>query len=389
MISTCGAGAKPREPAGFFRRVLKRRRLRLVMWAMRRCISAAFIVCGGFVIAGCQHKSENSQAGSAEPSARQPVGKVEMAVASAVGAGAPAAASSAGPPADGILEPARAETEAPSGQPPKLTMGSTGSEPRVSLRSAKASLPRTLKIESTLQAGMDQGLPPIEMTVGIESKAIPATGKGTGEDKVPSSGWNVTAKVRDVKVNMPNVPPDFATQLAGLKGGRITFSMTSDGGGYGFTAELAAGAKPELRDLLETVSEALSLMTMPVPREKVGNGAFWMVVSRDKSAGFGLVTYHMIKLARVDEKSAQFDFDSRRYAIGRIIDPVMLPPGSEPASLQEMSAGAKGRIDIATDSMLPTDVEAQAMLRGTLASSQGAPPRSVQSGTSYRITAVR
>lgn len=357
---------------------------------MRRCIRTVLFISCCAVIAGCQQKSENSaQANSPEASAKQPVGKVAMAVANAVGAGAPEAAASSGPPPDGVLETARAEAEAPSGQPPKLTIGELGAEPRIALRSTKATLPRTVKIESTLQAGMDQGLPPIEMTVGIESKAMPASERVKGDAKPVASGWNVIAKVRDIKVLMPNVPPEFGSQLAGLKGGKVTFSMTSDGGGYGFSAELAPGAKPELHDLLETVSEALSMLTLPVPSEKVGNGAFWMVVSRDKVSGFGMVSYHMVKLEHADEKTVAFEFDTRRYAIGRIVDPTMLPPGSEPSTLKEISAGAKGRTQLAFDSMMPSGLEAQAMFRGTLKSGDGKPTQSIQSGTSYKITATR
>src|SRR5512133_3634337 len=97
---------------------------------MRRSIRAILSVSVLAVAASCQQKTENStQSSVAEPSAKQPVGKVAQAVASAVGSPAPAASS--GPPADGILDPSRAETEAPSGQAPKLTMGAPGAEPRV------------------------------------------------------------------------------------------------------------------------------------------------------------------------------------------------------------------------------------------------------------------
>jgi hypothetical protein len=349
---------------------------------MRRIHWAIFGVSLVGVIAACQQKNENA-ASAPETSAKAPVGKVEQAVANAVSSGAPAAANNSGPPADGILEPARAETEAPSGQPPKLTVGSTGAEPRFALRATRASLPRTVKVEVTLQGGMDQSLPPIEMSLGLEAK--PTAAKAAEGDAAPP-GATAVAKVRDVKVMMPNVPAEFASQVAGLKGSKITFSMTPDGAGYGFSAELSKAAKPELRDLLETIDEALSLLTMPVPHEKVGNGAFWMVASRDKTAGFGLVSYHMVKLTRVDEKTAEFDFDSRRYAIGRLVDPALLPPGASNVSLKEFSAGAKGHSRTSFDTSLPVTLEAQAMLRGALVSGDGAPGQTLQSGTSYKIS---
>ncbi len=357
---------------------------------MYRSVRAVLLVSLLAVVASCQQKSESTgSAATPESSAKAPVGKVEKALANAVGERAPASASSSGPPPDGILDPTRAEADAPSGQAPKLTIGSNGSEPRVILRSQRANLPRALKVEVTLQSGMDQGLPPIEMTIGLESKTLAPTVNKLGEAKPEGKSLSVTGRVRDVKVTMPNVPQEFSSQLAGLKGGKVTFSMASDGGGHAFASELAAGAKPELRDLLDAVAEALTLATLPLPMVPVGSGAFWMVTAREKSSGFGLVAYHMVKLVRADDKSAELELDSRRYAIGRIVDPAMLPPGSENVTLKEISAGAKGRIQLAVDGLLPTSVQANASLRGALDSGEGAPKRAVQSGTSYRITVVR
>jgi hypothetical protein len=364
-------------------------RLRLEIGVMRR-ISWAICLTGLLaVVAGCQQKPERTaSSGAAEASAKPTVGKVERAVASAVGVGAPAAAASSGPPADGVLESVRAEAEAPSGTAPKLTVGSAGAEPRVALRSAKAQLPRSIKVEVSLQAGMDQ-VPPVEVTLGLDSKPMAAAAKKIGDETAEAKTLAVTAKVRDVKVTLAEVPAEFVSQIAGLKGARIAFSLASNGGGYGFTAELAPGAKPELRDLLDTIVEALSLAALPVPSEPLGSGAFWMVVSRDKSAGFGLVSYHMAQLSRADAKSADVELDSRRYAAGRVVDPAIMPQGSGNITLQEMSAGLKARIQFAPDVMLPISIEASATLRGTLDGGEGQPKRGVQSATSYRILSAR
>lgn len=360
---------------------------------MRRCIRALLLVNLLALIPSCQTKKESTEKTDEAPAAssNQPVGKVAQAVANAVEAGGPAAAASSGPPSDGILDPARAEAEAPSGSAPKLTVGANGSEPRVALRSANAVLPRTVKLEVTVQAGMGQGMPPIEVTLGLDSKpaAAPAAQSGHDASKPEPKPLTVTARVRDVKVAMPSVPEEFIKQISELKGGKVTFSMAPNGGGYGFTAELPSSAKPELRDLLDTVSEGLSLLAMPVPTEPVGAGAFWMVVSREKSTGFGLVSYQMAKLTRADAKAAEFEFDTRRYAIGHAIDPTLLPEGAGQANLKEMSAGAKGRVRVVVDSRLPMSLQAEATLQGAIEQAPGSPPRALQVMSGYRITSVR
>jgi hypothetical protein len=363
-----------------------------------RCSTWAVLSLNLLVVtASCQTKKESAEQVSTPESSAKSVGKVEQAVANAVATGAPAAAAGDGPPPDGILNPARAESEAPSGSAPKLTLGGDGAEPRVPLRSSTATLPRSVKLEVTLQAGMGQGLPPIEMTLAMDSKRVAAAkpdpsndGSGTlGASKGSAKAFDVTATIRDVKVMMPNVPSDFVSQLAGLKGGRVTFALTAEGGGYDFAAELPKASKPELRDLLDTVTEGLTLLTMPVPTQPVGDGAFWMVVARDKSAGFGLVSYHMVKLTSADAKAPEYEFDTRRYAIGNAIDPTLLPPGSEQATLKEMSAGVRGRVQLAIDTRLPVSLEADAALQGAVEQDAQSPKRAVQSMTRYRISVVR
>lgn len=360
------------------------------MGPMRRSIRAVLLLNVLALVPNCQNKKDGADKAEAAPAASssQPVGKVAQAVANAVEAGGPAAAASSGPPPDGILDPARAEAEAPTGSAPKLSLGTNGSEPRVALRSPNAALPRNLKLEVTLQAGMGQGLPPIEIGLSLDSKPSAAPSAQAG-GKPDAKALSVTARVRDVKVVMPNVPEDFRKQIAELKGGKVTFLMAPDGGGYGFSSELPPSAKPELRDLLDTVTEGLNLLTMPLPTEPVGSGAFWIVVSREKSTGFGLVSYHMVKLTRADAKAPELEFDTRRYAIGRAIDPALLPPGSEQANLKEMSAGVKGRVRLAMDSKLPVSLEADAALQGAIEQSPGSPPRAVQSMSGYRISVVR
>lgn len=343
---------------------------------------AVVLVASVIGLLGCDSKSE-SQSLPTDAGTEKPTGKVEQALASAVRGGAnPATASSAGPPADGIMEPSRAESEVPSGSAPKLTLGSEGTGPKSLLRSAGAILPRTLTMEMSIQAGMDQGLPPITVTLGLEGKQAKQTNEPT----------TVTAKVRDIRVSMPNIPPEFNQQLAGLKGGKVKFSMSREGGGFGFVSELAPGAKPELRDLLESVSEGLSILTLPTPSVPVGKDAIWMVSSREISGGFGLISYRMVKVLSVTDKTSELEFDARRYAVGRAIDPTLLPPGSPPTGLRDMAAVAKAKLTLSVDGAVASAFEGDTAMRGTIddgpvsATQAKSAPRMVQSGTGYRIT---
>jgi hypothetical protein len=281
------------------------------------------------------------------------------------------------------MESTRAESEAPSGAAPKLSVGGEGAGPKFLLRSDKAVLPKNLSMELSIQAGMDQGLPPISVSLGLESKKADS---GT-------AALSVVAKIRDIQVTMPNVPAEFTQQLAGLKGSKVSFSLSAQGAGFGFSAELPKTAKPELRDLLDAVTDGIALLTVPVPSAPVGAGAFWMVPSREIVAGFGFISYRMVKVRSVTEKGAELEYDGRRYAVGRAIDPSLLPPGSPPALLKEMAAAAKATFKISVDRAIATEMDGNSAMRGAIDAGdapgpQGQPnQRVLQSGTGYRISA--
>jgi len=329
--------------------------------------------------AGCEQKSASSQSQeTADAGSAKVEGKVEKAFANAVKArGVPAAASSSGPPADGIMEPARADAEVPPGAPPQVTVGSEGTAPKLLLRNPKATLPATASVEMTIQGGSEQGLPPITVELSMESKKA----------KVEKSASFVVAKIKAVRIAIPNIPKEFTDQLAGLKGGKINFSMTEQGGGFGFATELASGAKPELKDFIDAVAEGLSMLTLPVPSVPVGAGAVWMVASRDTTAGFGFLSYRMVKLVNATDKTAELEFDARRYATTRA------------QQLVEMSAGSKARLKISIDRALASELEGDSALRGTIGGPEaiGGPSgqrgagqqRILQSATAYRISTAR
>jgi hypothetical protein len=97
----------------------------------------------------------------------------------------------------------------------------------------------------------------------------------------------------------------------------------------------------------------------------------------------------------VTDKTSELEFDARRYAVGRAIDPSLLPPGSPPTSLRDMAAVAKAKLTLSVDGVVASAFEGDTAMRGTIddgpaAATQGKQAqRMVQSGTGYRITTVK
>jgi hypothetical protein len=136
-------------------------------------------------VLGCAKENPPSEAtprpdaGASKAEAMDPDLAQAMAAASAMRA--PAAAVEGGPPPNGIFAPGAADKEIARGQAPKLTLGSEGAEPRVSLLPAQ---PKPGSKQSgtiqVVQQTQGPGLP-VEFAVTFEAQKP----KGEGATTVP------------------------------------------------------------------------------------------------------------------------------------------------------------------------------------------------------------
>ena len=157
----------------------------------------------------------------------------------------PAGNADGSPPADGVFDPEKANSEAPSHSPPKVTLGSPGNEPRVSL----IHRPLTSTTKATLQVAVDvgggQGMPPVEFKLEIR----PTAGKPDLKGARP-----ISARVTDLGVSLPNVPAEFTNQLKQLVGSKVSYRVSDQGGAFEFTQELGKSKNQELGDLLDIMA---------------------------------------------------------------------------------------------------------------------------------------
>lgn len=294
----------------------------------------AAVLCA---IASACHSESSNQASSessapAASASAEPKDKLAKALASAMtdekSLKSPTSGGDGAPPADGVFDPARADSEVPAHSPPKVTLGSPGGEPRVSL----AHRPLAASVKASLQVALDvgggQGLPPLEFKVDIKPSAGRAESKGT---------QSITARISDLSVSVPNVPPEFTNQLKQLVGSKISYRVSEQGGAFEFTQELGKSKQQELGDLLEMVGQGLANASLATPNEPVGVGGFWMVASRRKLLGVDWVVYDMVKIASLAEKTASLEISSRRFVVGRDVPP---PPEAQAQKLTVREANA-------------------------------------------------
>lgn len=260
-----------------------------------------------------------------------------MAAASAA-APKPGAAVPGGPPPNGIFPPGGADHEIKQGDAPKLTLGSDGQEPRITLTPAqpKAGSKQSGSIQLVQQQADGSGIP-VEFAVTFEASKPKADAAANAP--VPAS-----LKVTGARVAVSGAPKDVEAQIAKLKGSKIDYEIAADGAGGNYRFEVPKGAPAELSDLVRSLSDLVAVVTLPFPDKPLGAGAYWMATSREGVLGLDLVTYRLIKVERIDGQKVTLNVNTKRYSASSNFDLPGLQPGA-PHSLAEFQALAEGTVE--------------------------------------------
>lgn len=316
---------------------------------------------------GCQKEQQ--------PQSTEPAASVEKpttidpalakAVAAASAAGRAAPASSGGPPQRGVFAPGDADRQIKKGAPPILTLGSNGSEPRVTIGplQPKPGWKTSGSVQVAVQGDARQGALPIDLGVTIEAQK-PKSAETTDAGAAPVS-VAVVAKITSARIGVTGVPPELASRVEKLKGSRVEYEVFADGSGTGYRQVISAGAE-EARDQLRVLSDMLALVTLPVPNQPLGQGAYWLATSREGVFGLDLVTYRMVKVEAASESGVTLSVNTKRYATSNKFDFQGLPPDA-PHDLVEFESKSDGRLVFRVGAPFPESGEVQSLLAASLA----------------------
>jgi hypothetical protein len=276
--------------------------------------------------------------------------KLAAAMAAASAAAAPSQPNQAdgGPPPGGIFGPGEANAQIAPGARSKIALGGTGSEPRVALGLAYAG-PAKLKGQVTLIVQNDprQGALPLKLGVDFESKVQRAT-----SDAGPPS-VDAQAKVTE----------DLVKRVGKLKGARISYTLLPDGSVSNFERDVPRGVDEEIASIFRSFSDVLATVTLPVPSEPVGTGAYWMGTSREGVMGLDLVTYRMIKVDKVNGERVAISLNTKRYATGKEF---AIEGLSGDFTLEEFKSTADGTLSYVVGSPLPVQGQLDLVLAASL-----------------------
>lgn len=324
----------------------------------------------------CNKKTEQSASeGTTEQKKEEkdPIAAVDPELAQAVAAASgdaaaqkPANEASEGPPPRGIFPPGGADAQIEVGKPPRVTVGSTGTEPRIAFKSGFGTKAAPLKTRITvmLQGGPGQGVLPVDFDLDFEQTASAAEDSPTSEVR----GRVVAAEIFGGK---GRVPPDLSAGLAKLRGSEVRFELWPNGGATGLRTEVKAGAPADLNDLVRALGDAVATVVLPYPDEPIGAGGYWMATSRDGLMGLDLVTYRLIRVESIADGVATLNVSTKRYAAGTEFT---LAGVQGRFTLEELQSGGDGSLRYRPGTSLPLRGKVQLNLAALLL------PEGVQAG---------
>lgn len=284
-------------------------------------------------------------------------GKLGAAVAAAESGSGQAAVSKApgdGPPEAGFFPPGGADKAQPPGAPAKVEVLGEGADPKVLLTVTPPS-EQQVHLLTGYRMGQQGSLPPFDFTLTLKSDK--AKGKDEKADATP-----IVAKV--VAVDIPGVgsklPKELTDGLDKLKGSEVRYRLTPDGAMLDLTTSnpkdkdksASAEVGPMLDIAMRGLLEAMTLVTVPLPKKPVGVGGYWIATDRGTSFGIEVVRYRVFKVQKIDKDQATLTMDTRQYAVKNEIDLGAVAQNQKIIADQFDSQG-KGNVSWVSSQLLP------------------------------------
>lgn len=269
-------------------------------------------------------------------------------------------------PGLGGVGAARAQGDA--GPPPAVIVVDPGSEPRSLLRyrftaggHETASMEMTMSMETEMdgEAFAPVTTPPMIFTMDVD--IIDVLASGTATVAFAYTG----ATVQDDPAFDPGTLAVVRAGLAGLVGTTGTLIVDARGQVLASTIVPGAGMDATSRQLLTSLNQQASQMTVPLPETAVGEGARWTATTRMTISGVKadqVMDYHVTRLG---PGGVELTLTLTQAADAQPMDIPDLPSGAE--ALLELWNRGTGSMAIELDRMLPvSSMEASGGSRMTM-----------------------
>jgi hypothetical protein len=309
-------------------------------------LSVVLVLSAALLGAACDEKKPSSD--SPRPDASAGIDKYATADPKLERALQAAASASAGadssPPPDGVFAAGAANRRHPQGAATTFDVVADGSEPRValgpavdaSLDAARASLYGPAVLELAMQLGPRTAMPTTDLRLAL----------GPPKKDEGGSDWLVVDVKRALpaKQQLGQLPPGTDKEIATLEGTQIRVQVTPDGRESDVRMLLGKASRSELARLAQSASEALVLVTVPLPQRPVGVGAQWIAETRMPLMGLDAIAYRAYRVKSIEGERVHVTVDVKAYAASAETDLPGVPSGSKVA---QFGAEGHGEMDLA------------------------------------------
>jgi hypothetical protein len=350
------------------------------------CLWGAVVALSLF---GCEKKQPTTSVAPAASSASDPA--VDPAIAKAMAAASASSganpAQAGGPPESGVFAPGQADRELPAGAAPKLTLGSTGAEPRTTLADMQPD-PGKYPLRVKLQTRSEGGALPLDFELQV-SVTAPKAAK-PGDAPAPADALLVSAKVTSAKLDTTLLGggsnKEAEAIIAKLKGSEIAFTAAPNGAGAGFKVTTSKGSDPGLEGVLRSLGDVLAFLALPYPAESVGAGAFWGATTRETVLGVDSLAYRLINVQSIENGVVTLKVESKRYAANARQKMAGLVEGADELTLQRFEAIGSGSVKVAAGSFLPVQAELNQATGWVAETAPGQPPVAARERVTAEVT---
>jgi hypothetical protein len=288
----------------------------------------------------------------------------------------------------GVLGPGVADKILKSGASPIVTVLDAGAEPRADLGYAlsKGSAQK-LSMGMDMTMGMKMGqqsMPPTtipHMVVLLDMHTSDQSAAGEWKIDSKLTGLTIEAKGAADKPIADAMRP----QVEGLKGLGIAYWVNAKGQVHDTKIDVPAGLPSAAQQMIQGMNQSFEAMVVPLPKDAVGVGAKWQVVSRLGSSGADLLQSATYTLRSRTGSKATIEVALVQLAAS---DTIKVPgaPAGVSALVKSFSSGGSGKQQLDTHEVAPESGAMQIKTSMTIAVKDGAMSEDTSIDT---ITAVQ
>jgi hypothetical protein len=243
----------------------------------------------------------------------------------------------------------------PAGQPPILTVVSSGAAPRKMLRYAVTKDYRS-HMDMTMALGMTLGM------AGMDGQSIPIPPMKLGADLAvtgitPAGEISYSFGFSDISVDSANADPSAAALMqsfaADMKTLHGSMTITNRGESRGTHFDTSQISNPQLSQMVGSLSQSLDGLVMPLPAEAVGVGARWEGRQTVGANGIQMQQKNTWEVQSIEGSDVKVKVTIEQTAGAQPINSAGMPAGAE-MSLDKMNGTGTGNATFHLNGLVPT-----------------------------------